>query len=306
MDPIYLTHETTSVSATSPLGPSVSFTGTISGVRVLMPNGNLSGETQTFDLYKNGSALSTGLEVPDADNEDTVTGLSEAATDDDVFQFYITAPVADSMPVPPYNFTIILAETHVALTGAQTVAGVKTFSDDPIIPDEAYGAGWNGVLEPATKNALYDKIETLTGVSDGDKGDITVSGSGATWTIDNSAVTNAKVATGIDAVKIADGSVTNTEFQYIGGLTSDAQTQLDAKQAQDAFLDDIAALSDPGADRGLFWDDSAGELKFFEFGSGLTMTDTTLSAAGGASDFDDIVTHNDEVVVHLGNVVFTT
>ena len=37
-------------------------------------------------------------------------------------------------------------------------------------------------------------------------------------------IDNAHVATGLDAVKIADGSVTNAEFQYIGGLTSAAAT----------------------------------------------------------------------------------
>lgn len=47
-------------------------------------------------------------------------------------------------------------------TGAESIDGVKTFTSDPIIPDEAYGSGWNGVLEPATKNAIYDKIETLS------------------------------------------------------------------------------------------------------------------------------------------------
>jgi hypothetical protein len=38
-------------------------------------------------------------------------------------------------------------------------------------------------------------------------------------------------STGIDATAIADGTVTSTEFQYINSLTSNAQTQIDGKQA---------------------------------------------------------------------------
>lgn len=42
------------------------------------------------------------------------------------------------------------------LTGA-------TFTGDIIVPDEAYWVGWNGSLEVPTKNAIYDKIETMWG-----------------------------------------------------------------------------------------------------------------------------------------------
>ena len=45
---------------------------------------------------------------------------------------------------------------------------------------------------------------------------------------------NANIATGIDAVKLADGSVTNTELQYINTVSSNVQSQLTAKG--DAFL----------------------------------------------------------------------
>lgn len=57
------------------------------------------------------------------------------------------------------------------------------------------------------------------GVSDGDKGDISVSSGGAVWTVDN----------GLDAAKIADGTVSNAEFQQLNGVTSPLQTQIDGK-----------------------------------------------------------------------------
>lgn len=50
--------------------------------------------------------------------------------------------------------------------------------------------------------------------------------------IQDAAVTNVKLATGIDAAKVADGSVSNAEFQRLDGITSGIQTQLDSKQTR--------------------------------------------------------------------------
>jgi hypothetical protein len=42
-------------------------------------------------------------------------------------------------------------------------------------------------------------------------------------------LTASDIPTGVDATKLADGSVSNTEFQYLNGVTSAVQTQLDQK-----------------------------------------------------------------------------
>ena len=42
-------------------------------------------------------------------------------------------------------------------------AGLITSNVDVAVPDEVYGAGWNGSLEVPTKNAVYDKIESMGG-----------------------------------------------------------------------------------------------------------------------------------------------
>jgi hypothetical protein len=115
-----------------------------------------------------------------------------------------------------------------------------TFEQSEVVYDTDLDSVWLG------DGSTAGGVQIGGGITDGDKGDITVSSSGTVWNIDAGAVGNTEIASGVDAVKIADGSVSNTEFQYIGGLTSDAQTQLNAKQASDATLTALAAYNTNG------------------------------------------------------------
>jgi len=59
----------------------------------------------------------------------------------------------------------------------------------------------------------------------------TIDADGTGNSITNIEDANIKTAAAIDATKIADGSVTSAEFQFINSLSSNAQTQIDSKQA---------------------------------------------------------------------------
>ena len=48
-------------------------------------------------------------------------------------------------------------------TGAQGSTAGKLVADSVEVTDDAYGVGWNGSVAVPTKNAVYDKIETLSG-----------------------------------------------------------------------------------------------------------------------------------------------
>ena len=73
---------------------------------------------------------------------------------------------------------------------------------------------------------------------------ITALGTIGTGTWQGTAIANAYIGTGINATKLADGSVTNTELQYINTLSSNAQTQItDVKTTADAAASKAFAIA---------------------------------------------------------------
>tara|TARA_Y100000310_G_scaffold334179_1_gene413310 strand:- start:11796 stop:12683 length:888 start_codon:yes stop_codon:yes gene_type:complete len=116
-----------------------------------------------------------------------------------------------------------------------------------------------------------------------------------TWTVGEiltAANMNAQVRDngllGPEALATADGELWVATAANAGQMESGAtlRTSIGVAigtdvQAWDAFLDDIAALTDPGADRIPFWDDTAGNIVWLTVGSGLTITDTTIAASAG-------------------------
>lgn len=82
--------------------------------------------------------------------------------------------------------------------------GLLTYNGDMTVEDEAYNAtSWNGSLEVPTKNALRDKIESLTtSVSDG-------------------SISTAKLADGaVTSTKILDGTILNADINASAGIAA--------------------------------------------------------------------------------------
>ena len=197
---------TTGTAATGALGVTgnIAVSGTVDGVDIAARDTLFGGLTSSSGVLTDGvsattqtssdntTKVATTAYVTTAVNNlingapaalDTLNELAAAMNDDAAFSTTVTNNLATKLALAGGQMT-----GNITFSGSQTVDG-RDLSVD--------GAKLDGGIM----------------LADGDKGDITVSNSGATFTIDNDAVTTAKIADdAVTSAKILANNVTTSEI----------------------------------------------------------------------------------------------
>ena len=189
-----------------------------------------------------------------------------------------------------YALTALAAATNgvawqpvTVADGAITNAKLADMAAGTVKVRDAGDSGVPSDLALATTEILVGDGAGVAAVSL--SGDATMTNAGVV-SIGTGVIVDADVnaSAAIDATKIADGSVTSTEFQYINTLSSNAQTQINAKGVGDAVKADDAAWTGsqratPVTDNDGSYDLDAGQ-NFITTPSG----DAALTFTTGGSD----------------------
>jgi len=162
--------------------------------------------------------------------------------------------------------------------------GVASFSSDNFaVSSGAVTIKDGGVVnaELANSSVNYGGVSLSLGGSDTTPAFNLVDATGYTASALTGTIGNSQVATGIDSAKIADGSVSNTEFQYINSLSSNAQTQLSGKLTASNNLSDIGTASTARTNLGL------GTIST-QASSNVAVTGGSITGIGSPSNNSDV------------------
>ncbi len=155
-----------------------------------------------------------------------------------------------------------------------------------VVSDWATAGQWSGKLyASATDKFLYS-----TGANAWSEGAITAAGRAL---LDDATAGDQRTTLGIGtadspqftAINLGHASDTTITRVSAGNIAVDGNAVYRAGGTDVALADGGtgASLTDPNADRIMFWDDSAGSVTWLTAGTGLTITNTTIDATSGLS-----------------------
>ena len=209
----------------------------------------------------------------------------------------ITDFTATTTPLSSAVFPIVQSSSNLKVTLANIAANMPDLTATSVTASGTITAtgGFVGNLTGNVTGAVTGNASTATALATGRTigmtGDVTwtsasFDGSGnvtGTSAIGTGVIVNADVNTSaaIDATKIHDGTISNTEFGYLNNVSSNIQTQLDAK-ASTSYVPTAITVADESSDTTcfpLFTTAATGDLGP-KTASGLTFNSSTDVLSG--------------------------
>lgn len=126
-------------------------------------------------------------------------------------------------------------EEEIFIYDLVTIGSIDPVNDWMVIEDTSTGetkkvAPASLPISTATQSALDGKVDENSAITGATKPKITYDSKGLVTGGEELNATD--IPTGINALKVGDANVSNTEFGYLDGVTSSIQTQLNSKQAE--------------------------------------------------------------------------
>jgi len=152
--------------------------------------------------------------------------ITNALKDEDDFASNSATHLASQQSIKAYVDAQTTDEVRQDIIGAMLTGNTETLITVTYQDSD-------GTVDFVVDNDLanYDNSNSsfITGLSTTTLTNKTFDVDGTGNSLSNIANANIKAAAAIDAAKIADGSISNAEYQYLNGVSSNVQTQLNAK-----------------------------------------------------------------------------
>ena len=123
-----------------------------------LPNSRTLAASSNLTITDSGAGNALTLNLSDSG---VILGTYNSVTVDAKGRVTAGSSLSVANTVSNADGSLTITPTSGAVIASINLSKANVWLVDQSVPDEAYGVGWNGSVEVPTKNAVYDKIETI-------------------------------------------------------------------------------------------------------------------------------------------------